>query len=709
MVSSLVIGAICVGLFAAPSFGQRYFTIRVKGKLIGYATIDDSTGANVNDVVEQTSKTELKISLLGKVQHVRISATTMVDRKTGRARSLKLRTQANDLIRRFDVQIEGETAKIWSFAEGEPRGEPKSVAVPEPIVLLGSNVFGHWELLIKAANRRAAADRSTLAVLFPESGRVGQMPWAAIGIEEVVVNGAARKVKVWSVQGGAITVWSDPKTGQLLKLDIPAQQTVIESAGQRVVKLFEKAEAEEVLADRFAQSNVRFDDFLKVRKLKVRLEAQLAGTGATSDAAVFKTAMQSFEGTKDGPRVSGVFHVRTVRYDRADSPRLGADVPADLAPWTRPSEYIESDDARVVDQAKKLTAGAHTRWDAVRKVGQWVYEEIRYTIAESPSACRALEKKEGDCGPHATLMIAMLRSVGVPARLVGGLVYTPSFGGSFGQHAWVEVHMGPAGWLAVDPTTGEFEQLSATHIKLFEGLGAVTAEKIEVLEYDPPNRTADRFVPKTIRPVPWENGKKYTYRYLLKGKEIGRETFVIQRTEREGTKGFTLEDTLHLGLKPSTTLDSTTRLAVSPKMRPVDFDRRTTEPREMRVHCRFSQKSVQEKVSGTRSLEKTIEIPNDVYCFDNNLIASFALICTQLELEVGRALRIEAFHPSSLQVLGIKFTPTEEETIQVGGKAVKCFRCTVDPIGNTFWITADGRLVRVAAGELAIEIDRLEP
>ena len=32
------------------------------------------------------------------------------------------------------------------------------------------------------------------------------------------------------------------------------------------------------------------------------------------------------------------------------------------------------------------------------------------------------EKRKGDCGPHSTLMVALLRAAGIPARLVGGLV-----------------------------------------------------------------------------------------------------------------------------------------------------------------------------------------------------------------------------------------------------------------------------------------------
>ena len=129
-----------------------------------------------------------------------------------------------------------------------------------------------------------------------------------------------------------------------------------------------------------------------------------------------------------------------------------------MASWLQPAPLIESDDAGIVAQAQELTKGATNRWQAVSNIAQWVCKEIQYTIADTPSARLALEKRQGDCGPHATLTVAMLRAVGIPAKLVGGLVYAPTLGGSFGQHAWVEVYMGDDGWIAFDPTTGELDR-----------------------------------------------------------------------------------------------------------------------------------------------------------------------------------------------------------------------------------------------------------
>jgi transglutaminase-like putative cysteine protease len=78
----------------------------------------------------------------------------------------------------------------------------------------------------------------------------------------------------------------------------------------------------------------------------------------------------------------------------------------------------------------------------------------------------------------------MLRSLGIPSRLVGGILYV---GGKFGQHNWVEVEATPGKWVPFDPTTGEVERFSASHITLWHGMGALAPDarpmKVEVLAF----------------------------------------------------------------------------------------------------------------------------------------------------------------------------------------------------------------------------------
>ena len=151
-------------------------------------------------------------------------------------------------------------------------------------------------------------------------------------------------------------------------------------------------------------------------------------------------------------------------------------IPAELRVFLEPDVHIESDDPEIVALAEELTREAATAWDATEIIVDWCAKNIKYVIADTPSAKLALTKKEGDCGPHATLTIALLRAAGIPARMVGGLLYDFSIDG-FGQHVWVEVYIGDGQWVPVDPTTGETKVMSALHIKCFEGFGGVIPER----------------------------------------------------------------------------------------------------------------------------------------------------------------------------------------------------------------------------------------
>ena len=80
-------------------------------------------------------------------------------------------------------------------------------------------------------------------------------------------------------------------------------------------------------------------------------------------------------------------------------------------------------------------------------------------------ATATLESRAGDCTEHSVLLSALLRSVGIPTRLVDGVVVD---GGRAGYHEWVEVQIDQEGFVPADPTFGEFPA-SPLRLKLAEG------------------------------------------------------------------------------------------------------------------------------------------------------------------------------------------------------------------------------------------------
>jgi transglutaminase-like putative cysteine protease len=94
----------------------------------------------------------------------------------------------------------------------------------------------------------------------------------------------------------------------------------------------------------------------------------------------------------------------------------------------------------------------------VEAISKTVQDRLRYergATVVSTSAVEAWQAGRGVCQDFAHVMLAMLRSVGVPCRYVSGYFH-PSPKAEIGEevegasHAWIEAWVGS--WWAVDPT-----------------------------------------------------------------------------------------------------------------------------------------------------------------------------------------------------------------------------------------------------------------
>jgi transglutaminase superfamily protein len=87
-----------------------------------------------------------------------------------------------------------------------------------------------------------------------------------------------------------------------------------------------------------------------------------------------------------------------------------------------------------------------------QKLNQWVNDSVTKAVTFGvPNALAIARSRKGDAPEHAQLYVALSRSLGIPARVVSGLMY---LNGKFYYHTWAEVWLGD--WVAVDPTFGQF-------------------------------------------------------------------------------------------------------------------------------------------------------------------------------------------------------------------------------------------------------------
>ena len=121
----------------------------------------------------------------------------------------------------------------------------------------------------------------------------------------------------------------------------------------------------------------------------------------------------------------------------------------EFAPFIRPNQYVTySSDSAAVAKAAELCAGLTDNLEKVEAVytfvvNNTVYDKEKAQTVQSgylPNVDETLATGKGICFDYAALMSAMLRSQGVPVKLVVG--YTGS-----AYHAWISVYSQNEGWV----------------------------------------------------------------------------------------------------------------------------------------------------------------------------------------------------------------------------------------------------------------------
>ncbi len=105
--------------------------------------------------------------------------------------------------------------------------------------------------------------------------------------------------------------------------------------------------------------------------------------------------------------------------------------------------------APALDPDRPLLEGVDALMRTIHR--EFAYDPVATTV--STPVADVLEGRHGVCQDFAHLMIACLRSHGVPARYVSGyLVPRPGVVGAQASHAWVSVYCPDVGWVDFDPT-----------------------------------------------------------------------------------------------------------------------------------------------------------------------------------------------------------------------------------------------------------------
>ncbi len=122
---------------------------------------------------------------------------------------------------------------------------------------------------------------------------------------------------------------------------------------------------------------------------------------------------------------------------------------------------------RMRDAARELQAATRNHFDLAEHISTWVSDAMCYrsgVTGVKSTAAEALALGAGLCQDYAHIMLAMCRSIGLPARYVSGHMLADG-----GSHAWVDVllpdvdeqHLRPH---AFDPTNRRRPNMSYTFV-----------------------------------------------------------------------------------------------------------------------------------------------------------------------------------------------------------------------------------------------------
>lgn len=148
------------------------------------------------------------------------------------------------------------------------------------------------------------------------------------------------------------------------------------------------------------------------------------------------------------------------------------DEPGPLAEDTAANAWVQSDSSEVRSLAQLAAGNATTDLQRMRRMRSFLsdYINVKGLDVGYASALETIATRRGDCTEHAVLLTAMARALGIPARVVTGVVYADRMSGAsrvFVPHAWAQAWIDNR-WISFDSALRRFD---SSHIALGTGNG----------------------------------------------------------------------------------------------------------------------------------------------------------------------------------------------------------------------------------------------
>jgi len=441
--------------------------IYLKGKKVGYAVNRFKPFENGYYIQDEIF---LKLNLMGFEKGLYTLTQSSVDSNFF-LRNFYFKMNSGVISYRISGKVDGDQLLVRT-GQGRRRRKIRRINLPEP-PMISSGIgfmFKNIDVNVGDNHRLSFFDPSTMAqkatvftVAAREILRINKMAYDSYRIE----------TEMW---GNKLAFWIDME-GNILKEEGFMGLTLIKSSAANAPMNIETGNED----DFYELTAVSISEKIPSTKRLKTLRLKISGI----DDAEFNRS------TLNDTRQQFKDNILEIRLEQQPF-KVGYNLPfpddgKEFSEFLNSEFNIESDEKEILNKATEIAGDTKSTVTVIKRMMEWVYKELdKRPVVSIPSALEVLRTKTGDCNEHATLLVALLRAVGIPARISIGLVYVRE---KFYYHAWVEAYTGE--WITLDPTLNQLPA-DVTHITLLRGnldkqvdiMGIIGKLSLEVIDFE---------------------------------------------------------------------------------------------------------------------------------------------------------------------------------------------------------------------------------
>jgi hypothetical protein len=419
--------------------GEEWMGIYMGKDKIGYSVTNIRKG---NDIYLVSERTLMRLNVMGSPQEITILTNAILDRDFS-IKSFRFDLQSG--VVKFQSQAKVSKGEMELNITSGGRKTKETIPLKTTPYLPSSLrlMLLQQGLSVGKEFRVAIFDPSTMSneeiivkVEGKEKLKIGNESFSAYRLKE-------------TFKGIVVRSWISEE-GKTLKEESPMGMVMIRETGEEALtKNWGKGASIDIISSTAVPANIHIEKPQFVKYLKIKLKA---------------IPLSDFNLTKGRQVLIGdIMEITREEINMGNSYILPLKEKG-FEGYMKPSPLVQSNDAKIIEEVKRIVGNERDALKAAKRIMEWVYQSIdKKPTISIPSALEVLESKVGDCNEHTTLFTALTRAVGIPTRIITGIVLSDN---NFYYHAWAEVYVGK--WVSIDPTMNQFPA-DATHIGFVEG------------------------------------------------------------------------------------------------------------------------------------------------------------------------------------------------------------------------------------------------